>query len=532
MNTPRLFAPCFVACLIVGLASPALAQQGKTTDGQAVEKKATTTAEKKTAPAARTRPVPGKTAPASAPASQDSRKASGPGYNLEQLVKLAQKTYPGITAAKHAVSIMKHKQFRARWAWVPQGSVKGFVAPSSTVRCIGPQVNGDGTLVMQNGKVKMEYRENNPNNSLCFATDTYDLTTFKWDSIVLKFSAEIGMPLWTFDKIGSAKRAAAAGVDLRQAQLRETRQKLAFNVSRAYWGVKLAQEILYYIEDGRKYLDKGIKQVDGDLEEDKGNYTMQDLQRLKAASAEIDVRVLQAKKMEDIAMAALVTLTGQRGKPFSLDDGLLKVLPGKPQTLAEYRKLILQHRPDVASLKAAVGAAKAARDLEQAKFLPNLLLVASVSGTYAPGVDSTSNGFWDNPYNSVGAGFGLALNWDFDILGQLGKYREARDQHQMALAKKAEALLGMDIELQKIVITLNDSYRRLEITRKQERVASGWLKSITQSMGVGLAKMNDLTDALVSFYSAKLKYLEAIFDVNTGWAELERAVGTRLRARN
>ena len=514
----------FVLSLLLGTAAPAAAQDTKAKP--AVTPPAVVDA-KHSPPAAR--PVEGqeKQKGAAVPASRPAPVKKAGGFTLDQLLAMAQKTYPGITAGKHAVDLARRQRFRAKWAWVPQGNIKGYVAPASSVKCLGPvmdtttgqiKVDSSGAIAMEEG------------SNMCAVTDTYDLSTFKWDSVVLKLQAEIGMPLWTFDKIGSARRAATAGVELRQSQVKATEQKLAYDVTRAYWGVKLAREILFYIKDGRKHLDKGIRIVDEDIDDDKGNYTMGDAQRLKAASAEVDRRVLEAKKLEAIALAALQILTGNRGKPFALDEEVLKVLPGKPAALAAYRKLALKHRPDVSSLKAVVKAAGAAQDLEKARFLPDVILVAGLEATYAPGIDRTNNAFYSNPYNTVGAGFGLAVNWKFDLLQQYGKYKEASSQHQMALAKQSEAMLGIDIELQKAVISLNDAYQRYEVTKRSERIARGWLNSITQSMGVGVAKMNDLTDALVTYYTAKFKHLEAIMDINVGWAELQRVVGTKVRA--
>jgi len=516
-----------MCCLLMGLAGPGLAQDTKAKPD--VKASAPQLVHTKHAPPA-TRPVEGKaakgdTVPASRPASAEASR----GYDLGQLIRMARQTYPGIAASRHAVTIMERKRFRAKWAWVPQGNIKGYVAPASSVKCMGPVMDKTtGRIkVDANGDIALEEGSN-----MCSVTDTYDLSTFKWDSVVLKLQAEIGMPLWTFDKIGSARRAASAGVKLSKSQVRAAEQKLSYDVARAYWGVKLAREILFYIKDGRKHLDKGMRIVDEDIEEDKGNYTMGDLQRLKAASAEVDRRVLEAKKLEAIALVALQAITGQRGKKFQLDDEVLKVLPGKPADLAAYRKLILKHRPDVASIRAAVAAAGAAKDLEKARFLPDILLVAGLEAIYAPGIDRTNNAFYSNPYNTVGAGFGLAVSWKFDLVQQYGKYKEATAQREQALAKQSEALLGMDIELQKALISLNDAYKRYEITKRSERIARGWLNSITQSMGVGVAKMNDLTDALVSYYTAKFKHLEAIMDINVGWAELQRVVGTKVRGAN
>jgi len=452
-------------------------------------------------------------------------KGEPPRYTLPQLIKLTTDNYPGISAARHEVSMMKRKLFRARWGWVPQGTVKGFLAPSTSVKCLRPRVDSNGRVLYDaNGNMLTE-----PDNVQCVTTSTYDLSTFQWDSILLRLQVELGMPLYTFDKLGSAKRAAEAGVALSQSQVRAVQDKVKRDVTKAYWGLKLAREILYTIKDGRTHLDKALKKIEEELEDGKGDATETDLLRLKSAAVEVDTRTLEAVKLERISKAALATLAGLPGKPFDVDKEVLKLVPGQPLTLEVCRQLARNHRPDVSSLRAAVDAAKAALDLEVAGFYPNILLVGTVDAVYAPGVDRTYNAFYNNPYNTVGAGFGLTVNWNFNLVQQYGKYKEAWAQRRKAEDKQKEALAGIDLEIEKQLIEFDDAQQRLKVTHKSQKTAKSWLVAVSQNIGLGLAEVNELTDALVAYYSARLRYLKAVFDINVGWSELEKAVGAATR---
>ena len=423
-------------------------------------------------------------------------------YNLRQLVAMARQSYPGVAAARYAVEQMEAKLYRARWAWLPQGNVTGLVAPAPEVRCM-------------------------PSEEQCIETTAYELNSLDIAGVLLRIELSFGMPLYTFDKLGAAKRAAEAGVDLRRSQVASTVDKLALDVTKAYWGIKLARELIYTIDEGREHLVKAKEKVEEQVDEGDGEATLEDLHKINLAFVEIDGRRLQAVKMERFAKAALATLTGQRGKPFDLDEKYLDALPGKLRRSAEYRELALQHRPDVRSLKAVMRAAEAQVDLERAQFFPNFMLVGSAGAGYASSADEPKNAFMSDPFNFLGAGFGLALSWKWDQVQQYGKYKEAKAQRKMAQAKKAEALAGIDLELDKALLDLKDAQDQLALAERGAKIARQWLTTVSQNMAAGLASTDDFKDGLTEFFTQEVKRLKGCYEVNIAWADLGRIIGIR-----
>jgi outer membrane protein TolC len=417
---------------------------------------------------------------------------------------MARASYPGVEAAREAVVAMERDVYRAKWAWLPQGNVRGLLAPAPGIHCA-------------------------PDRHDCRQTDAFSVNSFSIQGVLARIELEVGMPLYTFDKLGAAKRAAAAGVEIRKAQVRVSEDKLVLDVTKAYWGLKLAREILYTLKDGRSYVVDAEKKIEKDLEDGEGDFTVTDLLRLKTARAEVDARLPEAEKLERLTLAALATLTGMREKPFDVDTQILEVLAGKPLAIREYLEMARRHRPEVGLLSAAVRARAAAADLEWARFFPDFLLVAMVGYASTSSVDDPQNAFYSDPFNFFTAGFGLALSWKLDQVQQYGQYQKARAEARATKAQEAEAVAGIDLEIKRAWADLVEAQGRMDAASKGEKAARQWLVAVSQNLAAGLAETRDLTDALVGYFQLRLRNLQAMYDVNVGWSELARTIGTNAK---
>lgn len=446
--------------------------------------------------------------PSSQPASQPAtRPAAVPArhrYTLRQLIDRAREHYPGVEAAQHAVEVMEHKLFQARWAWAPRGTVEGLFAPTPEIRCMDANGQRD--------------------TKACVTTNVRNIS-LNINGVFGRVQLDVGMPLYTFDKLGSVKRAARAGLAAEQARLRAAREDVELNVSKAYWGVKLAREMLEMIHEGRGHLDKARKQIEEQLESGDGDATVVDELRLKTYTGEIESRTLEAQKLERLALTTLATLAGLSPDAMDIDDAVLEAQTAPLLAAERYQNVARQHRPEVAMLVAALAAGQARVALEKARFFPDLLLVGRAGIGYASNIDDPQNSFYNDPFNFRTAAIGLALHWNFDTVEQYGRYREAFAEAQRIAAQRQEALTGIRLEIHKSYLDLRDALDRLDAAYRAQRAARSWLVATSQNIAAGLAESKELTDALVPFFRVRLAYLQAMFDVNVGWANLARKVG-------
>jgi outer membrane protein TolC len=444
--------------------------------------------------------------PTSAPASHAAAPAPAvPRYNLRQLLEMAHTSYPGIRAMRHAVSTMEQQFLRAKWAWLPQGNLRGFLAPVPEIRC-------------------------EPSAEQCTKTNASQANLgpmWSFKGVMVKLDLDIGMPLFTFGKMAAVKRAASSGVAIRKEELASARNRLIVDVTRGYWGLKLAREILFTLNEGLSHLVDAEKTVQKDIDEGEGEFTLNDLLRLQTARAEIDVRFAEAEKAEAMALAGLATVTGKQGQPFDVDTAIISVLDEEPRPVRTYLEMAHANRPELRILEEAVKARTAGVDLERARFFPDFLFVAMLGVANSSTIDIPYNAYYNNPFNYYGAGFGLAMNWRWDYYQQYRQFRVAKLELEEIKARREEGNIGIDLEVRRAWHDLREARARLAAAKKGERTARKWVATVQQNLAAGLAETRDMTDSLLSFFQLRVRHLWAMFDVNVAWSELGRVVGTR-----
>lgn len=432
-------------------------------------------------------------------------------YTLKQLIQLAYRGYPGIQAAKHALDGAKADQFRAKWSWLPTFNLSGFFAPVPRIRCKDRDGNFD------------------PTGEDCTSTDfRLDASNFNIAGVYVKIDLQTTIPLYTFGKLTAARRAADAGVAAKRGGIKQSKAKIAKQVTEAYWGLKMAREILYTIKTARKHLDKAIERMEAEIDEGEGENTLADLLRLKTSAAQVDSKTLEAEKLEKLAAFGLAALTGLAPGTFDVDPAIIELVDRRLASAADYLAAAARHRPEVSMLRAARQAAQAQQDLEKANFFPNIGLVGSTGIAYASSIDTPQHAFYQNPFNAVSAGLGLGLSWGISPLQQVGKYRKAKAMLREVRAKQQEALIGITMEIRKAYANQEEVLKKFIVTQRGQKLAKRWLVSVSQSLAAGLSEPKDLTDALVNYFVLKLDYLKALYSVNVGWAELGRVVGKDL----
>jgi outer membrane protein TolC len=431
-------------------------------------------------------------------------------YDLAQLLQQVRRSYPGIRAAKFDLEAMEHKLFRAKWAWVPQGKLTGFVTFAPTIRCLD----------------SYDLTTANRNETRCVHTSSaLELGDLSIGGVWLNLQLQLAAPLYTFGKLSAAKAAATAGVEAKRAEIKKAEGDVYLQLVKAYWGVKLARELKYTIRVGRTHLDSAVTRLEKEIAKGEGDSTLADLLRLRTHVAEVNSRTIQANSGEVIALAGLATLTGLPENQLEIDSKIIDVTYTNLASLATYVGLAKRHRPEVKMINAGLVASRSNLDLELANFFPDIALVGSASVSYASSVDNPSHAFYSDPFNGLGAGILLGMEWKIEPIQQIGKYRTAKAEHARDRAKAAEALLGIEFEIKKIYLELKSAIDRLDSTRSGQLAARKWLVATSQNLGAGLAEPKELTDALVSYFLLRIEYLQGIYEVNVGWALLARAVG-------
>ncbi|HEY3356938.1 MAG TPA: TolC family protein, partial [Polyangia bacterium] len=344
--------------------------------------------------------------------------------------------------------------------------------------------------------------------------------------IFLRTEVNLAWPIYTFGKLSSAIEAARAGVTAGQGRLAQARAQVELQLKQAYYGLKLARELKGTIDEGKGHLDSAYKQIKEQLDEGKGAATVTDLRRLQVLLADVDSRRLEVLRGEALALAGLHALIPV-GLPrdFDIDEEPLEGPPEAVKPLDDYLHVASMRRPEVKMLDAAVAARRAAIGVQKGTFYPDVLLVARFSYAYTSSADTPQNSFFSNPLNGLGFGGGLALrlSWDYGL--KLARLSKARAELLETQALRRQALGGIDLEIAKARLELDEAQHRIDVTHKGERAAQAWLNAVAQNFGIGLAETRDFSDALMAFFQMRLRWLQALFDAQIAHASLIKAAG-------
>jgi outer membrane protein TolC len=214
---------------------------------------------------------------------------------LPELLDLARTGNPGLHA-NAAVTEASQAQVSEAWTnWLPSGDILSLLAPSPRVQCRSP------------GMASAQSEDVGPREQDCTSTTAgeFSLSTVSFSQVFTRTEVRLIQPLWDFGKISAGLAAARAGVGVSREREAGARADVELNVRKAYYGIKLARELIATLEEGSGYVDDGQKRIEGDLAKGVGNSTVTDKLRLRTVRAEVDARLLEAKRLEGLARAGL-----------------------------------------------------------------------------------------------------------------------------------------------------------------------------------------------------------------------------------
>ena len=451
------------------------------------------------------------------------RAADARKMTLPELLEMARQASPGIQAAGAATEAMEAQVSEARRNWLPQGDLLSLLAPSPNIHCQRYQQAVDPVTGQPTGNLTYV-----PDVSNCVNTNATEarLSQVSWTRVFTRTEVKIIQPVWDFGKISAGIAAARAGIGLSQEKQNGARADVELNVRRAYWGMKLAREALDMLDTGSGYVDDAQKKLDQDLEKGTGSTSVTDKLRMRTVRAEVDARVLEAKRGQMLARDGMRVLLGaQAPDDIDVDDDDFVPVDVKDHPVTYYEDLARYNRPEARLLDYAVKAKSALADLERRKEYPDLVLIGSGAFAFAQDVDNPQNAFLSHYFNSTAFGVAAGLRMQLDLGPRIARAARTRAEAEEMGWRRAEALGGIQLEVRKAYGEMTEALERLKAVQKGEKASKSWISAVAQNFAVGLAESRDFTDALIAYFNMHFRYLQAIYDYNIAVAVLTRATG-------
>jgi len=426
---------------------------------------------------------------------------------LPELLAMA-RANPGLQASAAATSAVRQQVWEAKLNWLPQGDRLSIIAPSPEIHC-RDQTGTASTL-----------------NCVQPTSPEASLRSVAWDQVFTRTELKLIQPLWDFGKISAGVAAAEAGVEVARQREAGARADLELNIRRAYFGLKFAREVIDMLDEGSSYVDEGQKKLDKDLAAGTGTATVTDRLRLRTVRAELDARILEAKRLQGLARDSLRTLLGPEAPAeVDVDDDPFEPPDLKDRPLTWYEDQARFGRPEVRLLEFASKAKHALADLERRKEYPDVVLIGTAAFARAQAVDDPHNAFLSHYFNSTTAGIAAAVRMQLDLGPKIARARKSAAEALEIDFRRSEAMGGVLLEVRKAYAETTEAAARVVAMAKGEKAGKSWISAVAQNFAVGLSEARDLSDALVAFFGMRTRYLQAVFDLFIAQSALARATG-------
>jgi outer membrane protein TolC len=436
-------------------------------------------------------------------------------FSLPQLLEMARGN-PGLAASAAATSASEAQVTEAKLNWLPQGDLLSILAPSPNLNCVNPFF---GTNPVSGTSA----------SEPCLETSSPEarITDVSWTRIFTRTEVKLIQPVFDFGKISAGIAAAEAGVGVSRQKEAGARADIELNVRKAYYGLKFAREVIDMLDEGSSYVDDALKKLDKDLANGTGNVSVTDRLRMRTVRAELDARILEAKRLQGIARESLRTLLGSEAPTdLDVDEDEFEPPEVKERMITYYEDLARANRPEVRLLEYAVKAKSALADLERRKEYPDLVLIATGVFAYAQTADDPQNAFYNHYFKSRSAGLAAALRMQLDLGPRIARARRTEAEALEITHRRSEALGGILLEVRKSYTEANEAASRVTAMDKGQKAGKAWISAVAQNFAVGLAEARDLSDALVAFFGMRTRYLQAVFDLHMARSALSRATGS------
>ncbi len=446
---------------------------------------------------------------------------------------------PLIAAASDEIEAMDATLQQARFAWVPTIRTRTLVAPGVATTCEDLQIQV--TNPTTNAQRMEDFQYCRPRDGVDIDTIGGYFDQIAHAGVTVRVSAEMVVPIYTFGKIKSAKALATAGKALAVLNRERLRQETSLRVYQAYATLLLARESIVILEEAWQVIQEARISVEKDLgmgedpdEEENLDRDPADLMRIELGELEIEERLLEARKIESLSLAALWALAGKAAPPgFDIKD--TELLPDTVQsgmrTGDYYRDLAARERPEAKMAGGAVELRKAVERLQRANFLPDIGLLVSAGYAYSSSADPSMRAlYYNDRYNYSRVLVALGMTWNLDFHNHVFRLRKARAKRRAAEHQHEAALLLLGLEVDKAYRELMQAQRAIELTAKASKKARQLVVDLQVKETVGGGNLKELQRSLTTWAEWRFKHFQAIMQHNIALAQLARAVGVPLVA--
>jgi outer membrane protein TolC len=335
--------------------------------------------------------------------------------------------------------------------------------------------------------------------------------------------------IYSFGKYAAGTSATGHLVAAQEALVRRARNQSSYDAARAYWGYQTARHAGESVQKVRDRLETAKTTADKLLKEESEQITKADRLKLDYLAEEIEALQASALKNRDLAVVLMRSLLALKpDDPLEVAQESLPDPPPQP-SLEQVMLRALDQRPEVRAADEAVKGRQALVDLEQARFFPDIAVIAGGSFTETTNASDPQSPFVYNPYHSATGYVALALRGTFEIPQKMARKRQAEADLEDAQALRRGAEQLVRLEVQQALGELAEARTRVERYTHQTAIGKQLATQAGVSFDSGLGEARELLEDTLLYARADGQRLGALFDAQVAWASIERAAGGPLQ---
>ncbi|MEL6615591.1 MAG: TolC family protein [Bacteroidota bacterium] len=352
----------------------------------------------------------------------------------------------------------------------------------------------------------------------------------------------ISQPLYSGTAL-AAVRGARALVDINRAAVAQAEDEVIHQTRQAFYGALLAQEQARVVEASR-----------GRAEETFGDFTQlvaagvsPKLDRLNAEVdlANAETQLVAAEAGAQTARDQLLFVLGMPvGAPVVLEGSLQAPEADLFQTVSTVEALeeAVDTRPDLEQARLAIQLNEVQRDITKAAKYPSLSAFANLAynanvpdnrtSIFAPDptdpftFEESSEGFFSDAYWQPSVTMGVSLTWNlFDGFQTRRRVQQNTIAIQKAEVQLEQATQAARLEVANAMRQLQSARQRLAAQAQTVETAETAYAFAQERLDVGTADLVDVRLASQNLDTARLNYLQAVFDALVARSDYERATG-------
>ncbi len=336
-------------------------------------------------------------------------------------------------------------------------------------------------------------------------------------------------PIYTFGKLSGLSTAAEFGVQAGQAGLEKSKEDVRLDVRRLYWALVLGKELLAVIEDTKKEMNKAESKIEELLDEGADDVSQNDLFKLQIARYEVNKGSREAIDKIELTKSALeITLGLSENTDYSIETEYLEPLVVNLDSLSMHTATALKNRPELAQLRAGVGARGALVGVSKSDYYPQFFLGGQVKYNYAKDRFDPKGQFIYNPTNYFRPGIVVGLNWNLNFVQTRDKIRLAQAEYSKLSQKEEPLINGIKLDVKKAYLAVTQAGTNLKDSRKALKASDNWLRSESMAWDIGTGEVKDLIDAFQANAAIQAEHFRNIFEYNVALAKLGKATGNDL----